>query len=112
MTERWHIELLGGLRARRGGHVLERFRTHKTGALLAYLAFYRERAHARDALAELFWPEADAGRQSLRVALTYLRRQLEPPGTAEGSVLLAGRTAVQLSPEAATTDVVAFEEAL
>jgi hypothetical protein len=41
----WRIELFGGLRARRGDQVVTRFRTQKTGALLAYLAYYCQRTH-------------------------------------------------------------------
>jgi DNA-binding SARP family transcriptional activator len=55
----WRIEMLGGLRAVQGDHVLTRFRTQKTGALLAYLAYYPQRPHLRDALIELFWPDGD-----------------------------------------------------
>jgi predicted ATPase/DNA-binding SARP family transcriptional activator/Tfp pilus assembly protein PilF len=114
MTEGWTIELFGGLRARRAGDTLARFRTHKTAALLAYLAFYRERAHPRDVLAELLWPEADGvnARHSLAMSLTALRHALEPPGVPQGAVILAGRTTVQLSPLAVTTDVAAFENAI
>ena len=41
----WRIELLGGLRAIREGGVATRFRTRKTAALLAYVAFYQQRSH-------------------------------------------------------------------
>src|SRR5579871_4092734 len=100
LTEVWRIELLGGLRARLGPHTLTRFATYKAGALLAYLAYFPQRPHPREALAEQLWPDAlpSAGRLSLRVALNSLRRQLEPPGVPTGSVLLTTASTVQINP--------------
>lgn len=117
MDELWRIELFGGLTVRElrsGGQVLTRFRTQKMTSLLAYLACFRQRGHAREEILELFWPEAEpeAGRLSLRVALSQLRSQLEPPDVPEGAVLVADRLLVHLNPAAVSTDVAAFEEAL
>ncbi|HZO90449.1 MAG TPA: tetratricopeptide repeat protein [Chthonomonadaceae bacterium] len=114
MAELWRIELLGHLCARQGERAVTRFRTHKTGALLAYLAYFRERASSREALVELLWPEddPDAGRNSLRVAINALRGPLEPPGTPSGAVIRADRLQVQLNPAACTTDVAEFVAAL
>lgn len=114
MREPWRVELLGGLCLRRGESVITHFRTRKTGGLLAYLAYFRQRQHPREKLIDLLWPESDldAGRQSLSRALTSLRQQLEPAGTPSGSILLADRSCVGLNPEAVTTDVVDFEAAL
>jgi DNA-binding SARP family transcriptional activator len=100
MELQWRIELLGGLRAEAEDRVVSRFRTQKTGALLAYLAFYLRRSHPREELIELFWPEADreAGRHSLSTALSWLRRLLEGPDWLPGTVLVADRTSVQLNP--------------
>ena len=112
----WRVQLLGGLSARKADHVVTRFRSARTGALFAYLAFHAHRAHPREELIELFWPDADteAGRASLRTALSSLRRQLEPPGVEmeAGDVLLADRMYVRLRPEAVQTDAAAFEAAL
>src|SRR5438105_14754464 len=76
----WRIALLGGLSAERVGHVVTHFETRKAGALLAYLAFYADRGHPREVLAELLWPDEDpdATRARLRQALAALRRALEP----------------------------------
>jgi predicted ATPase/DNA-binding SARP family transcriptional activator len=114
MSSLWRIELFGKLRAECGQRSIRSFRTHKTGALLAYLAFYRERPHPREALIELLWPERElpSGRHNLRLALSSLRHQLEPPGVPEGSVLQANRSTVQLSCAAVTTDVAEFESLL
>src|SRR5690242_6019572 len=114
MDTRWRIQLLGGLSAERGERRITRFHTRKTASLFAYLAFYSARAHPREGLADRFWPEcdADAGRANLRVALSWLRRQLEPPGIEPGSVLDADRTGARLNAAAISTDVAAFEAEL
>src|SRR5437016_8761973 len=114
MDALWRIELLGGLRATRDDRVVTRFQTQKTGALLAYLAYYSQRSHPREELIELLWPESEprAGRNKLSLALSSLRHQFEPPGVPAGVVILAHRTAVQLNPAAINTDVAQFEVAL
>lgn len=93
----WRIELLGGLRARRGDGVVERFRTHKTGALLGILA-YERRPHTRLALIEELWPDcgAESGRNNLRLALAALRRTLETAPDERGYFLQADRALVSL----------------
>jgi DNA-binding SARP family transcriptional activator len=77
----WRLDLLGGLRATQGNRVIERFRSQKTGVLLAYLAYHCDRTHPREALLELLWPECEphSGRQRLSTALSWLRDQLERP---------------------------------
>jgi predicted ATPase/DNA-binding SARP family transcriptional activator len=114
MHTRPRIELLGGLRINGGDRIITRFRTQKTGALLAYLAYYRERSHPRELLIDLLWPEADlaSGRNGLSIALSSLRHQLEPPGVPHGAILRADRFSVQLNPDAVATDVLEFETAL
>src|SRR5690242_13060721 len=96
----WRIELLGNLRAVSGETVVSRFRSEKTGFLLAYLAFYRQRTHSREALAHLFWPREgkEAARRHLGAALSALRRQLGQPGLPADAVLRAGRCTAQLHP--------------
>jgi predicted ATPase/DNA-binding SARP family transcriptional activator/class 3 adenylate cyclase len=120
----WRIELLGGLSARQSsgarGRTITRFQSRPTGLLLAYLAYHPQRSVPREELIELLWPECDpaAGRNRLSVALSSLRYQLEPPGSATGgslparAVLIADRHSVRLNPEAYTTDVAAFESLL
>jgi predicted ATPase/DNA-binding SARP family transcriptional activator len=114
MDAPWRIKMLGWLRATQGDRVVTRFRSQKTGALLAYLAFYRQRSHPREVLIELLWPECgpDAGRHRLRLALSSLRHQLEPPGIPAGAVIVADRASVQLNPAACVTDVAQFEALL
>jgi predicted ATPase/DNA-binding SARP family transcriptional activator/Tfp pilus assembly protein PilF len=111
----WHISLFGNLRVSRDGQEFSRFSTRKTGGLLAYLAFYRDRRHTREVICDLLWPDEapDKSRARLRVALTSLRHQLEPPGVPSGSVLRTeGNELVQLSGETITTDVAEVEQAL
>jgi DNA-binding SARP family transcriptional activator len=114
MDARWRIELLGRLRAVQGDRVLTRFRTQKTGALLAYLAYHSQRSHLRDALIELFWPDSDlsAGRNNLSRELAWLRQHLEPPPLPPGTVIVADRTTIGLIAAGISTDVAAFTAAL
>src|SRR5207247_423066 len=114
MNEPWHIQLFGGLRASQSGRTIARFRTQKTGGLLAYLAYHLGHSHSRETLIELFWPdsEPESGRHSLSLALSSLRHQLEPPGSPSGSVIVADRYSVELNPDAVRTDVQEFEQAL
>src|SRR5258708_12088032 len=113
MERRWRIGLLGGLRAVQADRVVSRFQPQKIGLLLAYLAYYPQRPHPREALIELLWPECDshAGRNNLSVSLSWLRRQLEPPGGPAGAVLISDRSSVRLNPEAITTAVPQFQPA-
>ena len=104
------IYLFGGLRVEQGDRVIDRFRTHKTAALLAYLACHPDREHDRESLAELLWPESEgaSARNNVSVALSSLRNQLEVPGIAAQSLFLGGRRTVGLNADLLTTDVSDF----
>lgn len=58
--------------------------------LLAYLVLFRERTHAREALAHLFWGDSseDRARSCLSTAIWRLRKVLEPPDVPRGAYLL------------------------
>jgi predicted ATPase/DNA-binding SARP family transcriptional activator len=114
MEERWRIELLGQLRLCRGDAVTVPLQRQKSTALLAYLAYHTRHPHARGALTELLWPEADVeeGRRKLRSQLYVLRRLLAGPEGRAGAFLIADHTTVHLDPTAFTTDVAEFHAAL
>src|SRR5439155_20593105 len=111
MDSACHIQLLGALLVRQSDQGVIRFRTHKTGALLGYLAYHMHQAHSRDVLIAHFWPEAEEhpGRDSLSVALSALRDQLETPDLPAKALLLADRFTVRLNPALVSTDVEAFK---
>jgi predicted ATPase len=113
MDAPWRIRLLGALRVEMGETTISRFATSRVAVLLARLALYPQRAHSREELCDLLWPEAglSAGRLSLRVAIASLRRQLEPPPLPPGSVLFADRSFVGINPAAFRCDVADFEAA-
>src|SRR5436305_2190139 len=94
MSMLWRIELLGTLRLTRGEQIVTQFDTRKTAALLARLAYYPDRLHSRETLAEALWPEEDpeATRGRLRQALAVLRRALEIGDPSPISVIRGGRT--------------------
>src|SRR5438034_10211027 len=86
---RLELSLLGAFRAELDGSPVSDFGTDKNRALLAYVCVEASRAHRRDALAGLLWPEQpeEASRRNLRQALYKLRQLLQPRPdiTKEGS---------------------------
>ena len=106
------VELFGSVRLIRQGRTTTHFRLQKASTLLAYLALNPGRTHSRERLIDLFWPERDldAGRDNLSTILSVLRRELEPPGVPQGSVLIADRQMIGLVRERITTDFAEFED--
>ena len=92
------VSLLGPPRVARDGTPVS-FDTRKATALLAYLAL-AERAHARDALAELLWPDHDTAhaRGALRRTLSTLRHAIgdEHLETTRDLVALTGASTLDL----------------
>jgi DNA-binding SARP family transcriptional activator len=109
-----HVQLFDGLRLESQHTATRHFRTQKTASLCAYLAYHLGRAHQREALIELLWPEcsAAAGRASLNTALSAIRQELLGLNLLPGEVLAADRSVVELSPRLVSTDVREFERAL
>ena len=112
----WRVRLLDGpLVENAGGELLCRFRSHKVGALLAYLALHLGRPCPREELYFALWPEENdikVAANRLRVTLTSLRRQLEPSGVTFGTVLdasVSGRVALRA--ETVWCDAIAVERA-
>ena len=80
--------------------------------MLARLALWPQRQHAREELIELLWPGVDpaVARNRLRQTLSTLRSLIEAPGAA--SVLLADRFGIRVVAGALGSDVAEFERAL
>ncbi|NLI01128.1 MAG: tetratricopeptide repeat protein, partial [Chthonomonadales bacterium] len=110
----WRVRMLGPLQLSGDFGVIDRFPTRKAASLVGYLAYHSERAHSRDRLADLLWPDApgDLARQSLRTALWSVRRQIEPRRELAGAVLHTDRDSVGIRPGAIETDIGAFWSAL
>ncbi|HLK61219.1 MAG TPA: BTAD domain-containing putative transcriptional regulator, partial [Chthonomonadaceae bacterium] len=110
----WRIELLGRLCIKHGAWETAWLQPRKTGALLAYLAYYAARTHPREELLEILWPNEapDVVRNRLRVALSTLRQQLQPSPLPAAPLLLADRAALQINAAYCSTDVAEFERAL
>ncbi|MBC8139316.1 MAG: hypothetical protein H8F28_25860, partial [Fibrella sp.] len=117
LADVWHIELLGRCQVTRENECIDRFRTQKTGALLAYLALNSSRRTVtREELASIFWAEDEPlqANHSLRQSLSWLRARLEPADTPANSVLFAPPRMgiVRLQPGTFTSDVSRFESFL
>ncbi len=99
----WRIQLLGGLHALRSECVLS-FQTHKTGVLLAYLAYYRHRARIRAMLPISYGLRRSRSRPRQPARPAFVAPS--PVGTAParrvvlGRVLIADHFSVQLDPAA------------
>ncbi|MFN0184197.1 MAG: ATP-binding protein, partial [Aquabacterium sp.] len=108
----WRLQVLGRFELDDGQTRLTRLRSRAAMALLARLAMAPGREHAREELASLLWPDADAdsGRSRLRQTLSLLKAVLEPAG--QPQVILADRRALRLAPSVLWCDAPAFEQAL
>jgi predicted ATPase/DNA-binding SARP family transcriptional activator len=111
VTHTCTIELFSTLRVRREMEEITRFQTRQTRALLAYLAFYPRRAHRREEIIELFWPDRSpqSGQNSLRLALADLRRLLAPSPSERKLVLHGDHHTVALNGDLFVTDTALFE---
>ena len=111
---RWQLQLLGGIQARCDDQCISNFGSRGAAALLARLALYPQRSHAREELIELLWPGVaiDAGRNRLRQALFTLRRLLEPAGLVAAPVFATDRLSLRLVPGALDCDALHFERAV
>lgn len=97
----WYVCVLGPVEVYSSGGDLCRFRTRKTGLLIALLALRAEPRLRRDTLAELLWPEStpEAARQSLRMALMDARRVTSP------EFLITDRDSVTLQSDSFSLDL-------
>ena len=78
----------------------DEFRTKKERALLAYLVIESDRAHQRETLAEMFWPDKPEGyaRTNLRQALSGIRQAVQNQKK-HPSFLLVSDEFVQVNPK-------------
>lgn len=116
MTTIWQVRLFNGpILVDASGNETRRFRSHKVGALLAYLALKLGRPCPREELYEALWPEeaTAAVANRFRVTLASLRRHLEPEGVVIGAVLDVSEPGrVRLRAETVTCDAGEYERLL
>jgi DNA-binding SARP family transcriptional activator/predicted ATPase len=105
------LRLLGRFQGRfsSGGPI--ELTTRKARALLAYLAVHAGQAQSREKLVALLWSDRAErqGRDSLRQALTALRKGLGSEGEA---LLTVNGDAVAVEPSAVEVDALSFEQLL
>jgi predicted ATPase/DNA-binding SARP family transcriptional activator len=106
----WRIRLFGRLAVQRGEHTA-RFRTTKTGLLLACLVKDEPRRFRREELIERLWPgePPETARNAFRMTLTFLRRVLESDPADSNRIVIAEQGEVAIHPGSFTTDKAAFE---
>ncbi len=109
----WQLHLLGRFELDDGVQRHTRLGSRPAMALLARLALQPGSSHPRETLAALLWPDApgDAGRQSLRQALSTLKQVLEPADGRHPPVLDTDRHSVRLVPGRVLCDALDFEAA-
>ncbi len=107
------INLLGDLRLEATESAVTQFRTRKIAALLGTLAYHSHRDFRRDELIEMIWPECEpeSGRNRLRIALTYLRKDFSSMKIRQ-DLLFTDRVHVHMDPSLFRTDKRDFEECL
>ncbi len=100
---RLQISCLGSFQATLDGDPIRNFGTDKVRGLLIYLVLEADRAHSREFLASLFWPElpGNKAQHNFRQALATLRKALkmdenETPEEKQ-PYLLISRNAVQFN---------------
>ena len=107
-----HLGLLGSFQLAARREPLTSFRSNKTRALLAYLAFEPGQAHSRRVLMGLLWPEVanQHALNSLRVTLHRLRQALDAalPGSS-ARLLTITRHTLQLNLDGLDVDVSRFQ---
>ena len=99
-TTQLSLSLLGTMKVQfKTRDALKAFRTKKERALIAYLVVESDRAHSRESLAEIFWPDRPMGyaRTNLRQALAGLRRAIMDRETAP-SYLQISDESIQFNP--------------
>ena len=102
------LKLLGEFEVRRAPASAIAFRTRKTKALLAYLAWPPGRAHTRDKLAAVLWENSDQdhARKNLRHTLALLRKAVSGK---TAKIIVSDSDRLYLDPETVEVDAVTFD---
>ncbi|MBS1702053.1 MAG: tetratricopeptide repeat protein [Armatimonadetes bacterium] len=99
----WKIKTFGSFEVT-SKDAVAKFRTRKTADLVALLVIRPGEQLSRECLAALCWPDSDASRQSLRMAISDIRSVLGE------DAVLADRDRVGLNAGRVSVDVVLFEK--
>ena len=93
------LSLIGPMQVHLDGNPIEEFGYDKVRALLAYLAVESGRAHQRDSLVGLLWPEflQSSARHNLSQALFRLRRTIDDQ-SASPPFLVITRSTIRFNP--------------
>ena len=105
------LSFFGVAQAMLDGKTISNFRSAKVQGLLVYLSLLAQQAHARDALAALFWPDEaeNVAMKNLRQSLYRLRGLLGDEDSQQDPYLLVTRSTVQFNPASSfTLDVTSF----
>lgn len=109
-----HLTLFGSFQLTVGGQGVERLRSMREAALLAYLAAEADHPHPRTQLAGLLWPDLpeSSARNNLKQTLLNLRETIRDRD-AQPAFLSADRTMIQFNRASAQwVDVLVFGDAL
>ncbi|MBC8102468.1 MAG: AAA family ATPase [Cytophagales bacterium] len=106
----WEADLFGLARMRCGDRSSGHFPTRQAALLFAYLITYPRR-HTRDELADLLWPDAEAGRPRLSLTLWRLRQALRGicPDP-DNDFITADRDTIGIDSTRVTSDVASFRQ--
>lgn len=110
---RWQLRVLGEMALHSPQGQVAHLPSRAASALLARVALWPERAHAREELVEILWPGValDVGRNRLRQTLSSLKSLLEPAHARPlQPVLLADRMHLRLVPGSLGCDATRFQE--
>lgn len=109
------IQLFGTVQVSHDGRPQDARLIHAVQSLLAWLLLHRQKLHARETLAALFWGDQSEqrARSCLSTALWRLRLVLEPEGVPRGTYLIARSAVVGFnSASEYWLDIAAFEDGI
>ena len=106
------LRLMGETEVRLNGKRIRNLSAEKAHALLFFLAVENDRAHRREALAEMFWPEKPEGygRNNLKQTLSQLRTALGDKKSPEPFIISSNRDLQFNSGSSYQVDLLEFEQ--